>query len=38
MANRLFTERDRPLDRAALETITAQDIRASRVFTEEAEA
>lgn len=38
MANRLFTERDRPLDRAALETITAQDIRASRVFTEESEA
>jgi probable Rubsico expression protein CbbX len=34
MANRLFAERDRPLDRAALETITAQDIRASRVFTE----
>jgi probable Rubsico expression protein CbbX len=38
MANRLFAERDRPLDRAALETITAQDIRASRVFTEELEA
>ena len=37
MANRLFTERDRPLDRAALETITAQDIRASRVFTEKSE-
>ena len=35
MANRLFAERGRPLDRAALETITAQDIRASRVFTEE---
>ena len=38
MANRLFTERDRPLDRGALETITAQDIRASRVFTEELQA
>ncbi len=37
MANRLFAERDRPLDRAALETITAQDIRASRVFTEALE-
>jgi probable Rubsico expression protein CbbX len=34
MANRLFAERERPLDRADLETITAQDIRASRVFTE----
>jgi probable Rubsico expression protein CbbX len=38
MANRLFAERDRPLDRAALETITAEDIRASRVFTEELQA
>ena len=34
MANRLFAERDTPVDRAALETITAEDIRASRVFTE----
>ena len=34
MANRLFAERDTPVDRAALETITAADIRASRVFTE----
>jgi probable Rubsico expression protein CbbX len=32
-ANRLFAERSRPLDRAALQTITAADIRASRVFT-----
>ncbi len=31
-ASRLFAERGRPLDRAALETITAADIRASRVF------
>jgi len=31
-ANRLFSERGKPLDRAALETITAEDIRASRVF------
>jgi probable Rubsico expression protein CbbX len=38
MANRLFAERGRALDREALETITAQDIRASRVFTEEMEA
>jgi len=34
MANRLFAGRDRPLDRAALETITAEDIRVSRVFTQ----
>jgi glycerol-3-phosphate dehydrogenase len=34
MANRLFADRDRPVDRMALETITAQDLRASRVFTE----
>ena len=34
MANRLFAERDTPVDRAALETITAADIRASRVFTD----
>ena len=32
MANRLFAGRDRPLNRADLETITADDIRASRVF------
>ncbi len=31
-ANRLFAERGRTLDRAALQTITAADIRASRVF------
>ena len=31
-ANRLFAERGRPLDRTALQTITAADIRASRVF------
>ena len=34
MANRLFAERDTPVDRAALETITAADIRVSRVFTD----
>ena len=32
MANRLFAGRGQPLDRAALETITAEDITASRVF------
>jgi probable Rubsico expression protein CbbX len=32
MANRLFALRDRRLSRADLETITADDIRASRVF------
>jgi AAA lid domain len=31
-ANRLFAERGRPLDRTALQTISAADIRASRVF------
>src|SRR5258708_1881143 len=31
-ANRLFAERGRPLDRMALQTISAADIRASRVF------
>jgi probable Rubsico expression protein CbbX len=31
-ANRLFAERGRLLDRTALQTITAADIRASRVF------
>jgi len=34
MANRLFAGREQKLDRAALETITAEDIRASRVFTQ----
>jgi probable Rubsico expression protein CbbX len=34
MANRLFARRDTPLDRQALETITADDIRASRVFSQ----
>jgi probable Rubsico expression protein CbbX len=34
MANRLFAQRDTPLDRRALETITAEDIRASRVFSQ----
>jgi len=34
MANRLFARRDTPLDRLALETITAEDIRASRVFSQ----
>jgi probable Rubsico expression protein CbbX len=34
MANRLFARRDRPLSRLDLETITAEDIRASRVFSQ----
>jgi probable Rubsico expression protein CbbX len=34
MANRLFAGREQLLDRTALETITAEDIRASRVFQE----
>jgi probable Rubsico expression protein CbbX len=34
MANRLFAGRDQLLDRTALETITAEDIRASRVFAQ----
>jgi probable Rubsico expression protein CbbX len=34
MANRVFAARDRPLSRLDLETIKAEDIRASRVFTE----
>ena len=34
-ANRLFAGRDQPLDRMALETITAEDIRVSRVFTQQ---
>ncbi len=33
-ANRLFAGRGEPLDRAALETITAEDIRVSRVFNQ----
>ncbi len=33
-ANRLFAGRGAPVDRAALETITAEDIRASRVFSQ----
>jgi len=32
MANRLFAERDHPMTRSDLETITPGDIRASRVF------
>jgi hypothetical protein len=31
-ANRLFSERGKLLDRVALETITEEDIRVSRVF------
>jgi probable Rubsico expression protein CbbX len=34
MANRLFARSDTRLDRPALETITAEDIRASRVFSQ----
>jgi probable Rubsico expression protein CbbX len=34
MANRLFAGREQPFDRVALETITAEDIRVSRVFTQ----
>ncbi len=33
-ANRLFAERGKPMDLAALQTITGADIRASRVFAE----
>ena len=33
-ANRLFAQRSQPIDRVALQTITAADIRASRVFTD----
>jgi probable Rubsico expression protein CbbX len=33
-ANRLFAERGQPFDRIALQTLTAADIKASRVFTE----
>ncbi len=36
MANRLFETRERPLTRTDLETLTAADIRASRVFAEGA--
>ncbi len=31
-ASRLFADRDRPLDVTDLTTLTAEDIRASRVF------
>ena len=34
MANRLFEERERPLTRTDLETMTAADIKASRVFSQ----
>ena len=34
-ANRLFAGRGEPLDRTALETISAEDIRVSRVFTQQ---
>ena len=34
-ANRLFAGRGEPLDRAALETISAEDIRVSRVFAQQ---
>ena len=33
-ANRLFAERDKPMDLTALQTITGADIKASRVFAE----
>ena len=33
-ANRLFARRHAPMDRAALETITSEDVRASRVFSQ----
>ena len=36
-ANRLFSSRTQPLDRAALSTIEASDVRASRVFQGEVE-
>jgi len=37
-ANRLFARREGPVDRAALQTITANDLRASRVFTQDSDA
>src|SRR5229473_542916 len=37
-ANRLFACREAPVDRAALQTITANDLRASRVFTQDSDA
>ena len=37
MANRLFEDRGRPLSRADLQTMTADDIRASRVFAQGSE-
>jgi probable Rubsico expression protein CbbX len=36
MANRLFADRERPLSREDLETMTAEDIRGSRVFLNDA--
>ena len=33
-ANRLFARRHAPMDRTALETITSEDVRASRVFSQ----
>jgi len=37
-ANRLFACREAAVDRAALQTITANDLRASRVFTQDSDA
>ncbi len=37
-ANRLFACREAPVDRAALQTITSNDLRASRVFTQDSDA
>jgi hypothetical protein len=34
MANRLFALRETPMTRQSLQTITAEDIRASRVFSQ----
>ena len=34
MANRLFEDRGRPLSRADLQMMTADDIKASRVFAQ----
>jgi hypothetical protein len=36
MANRLFAGRETPLSRDDLETVTAEDVRGSRVFLNEA--
>ena len=35
MASRLFAGREQLLDRTAVETITSEDIKASRVFTQQ---